>query len=183
MSDYYKILIQNLNYSKENQYKGFNKYDALDSSLLSTLSFGNKYLRLFYSQIVMRSPVNLRPFLGVPKTINPKGLALFSIAYLNLYKYTQKEEYLDEAKELLSWLIENACYYKGSICWGYQYPWQDVGFFAEANLPNRVVSYFVVTAFMDAYEVTGDESYFSVVVDSIPFFIDAPKILYDDEKM
>jgi hypothetical protein len=183
MSDYHKILIQTLNYSKDNQYKGYNKYDALDSTLLNKISFGNKYLRLIYSQAIMRSPVNIRPMFRVPKTINPKGIALFAMAYLNLYKFTQEEEYLDEARTLLTWLTENSCLFNGSNCWGYQYPWQDVGFFAKPNLPNRVVTYFVVSAFMDAYEITGEETYLSIASDSIPFFIDAPKILYDDETM
>ena len=183
MIDYYKILLQSLQYSKDNQYKGYNKYDALDSPFLNKISFGNKYLRLIYSQAIMRSPVNIRPILGVPKSINPKGIALFSMAYLNLYKNSQKDEYLDEARKLLAWLKENSCSFNGSNCWGYQYPWQDVGFFAKPNLPNRVVTYFVVSAFMDAYEVTGDETYFSIAKDSIPFFIDAPKILFEDESM
>ena len=29
------------------------------------------------------------------------------------------------------------------LCWGYPYPWQDVGFFAPRHFPNRVVTSFV----------------------------------------
>ena len=38
-------LARTLAYAEANDYKGYNKYDALDSPLLSALSFGNKYLR------------------------------------------------------------------------------------------------------------------------------------------
>ena len=62
-----------LAFCKSENYSGYNKYDALDSKFLSFLSFGNKWIRLVYSQVVMRFPLNLRPLLFVPKTPNPKG--------------------------------------------------------------------------------------------------------------
>ena len=56
----------------------------------------------------MRSPINVRPLFGVPKTRNPKGAALFAMTYLNLYKAFGKETYLSMAENLLKWLIENS---------------------------------------------------------------------------
>ena len=38
------------------------------------------------------------------------------------------------------------------MCWGYPYPWQDVGFFAPRDFPNRVVTSFVGQALLDGYE-------------------------------
>lgn len=172
-----------LNYAKRNDYKGFNKYDALDSKILWFFSFGNKYLRLLYSQVVMRSPVNIRPVFFVPKTRNPKGIALFAISYLNLYKATGKIEHLNEAENLLDWLIKNPSKTEWGYCWGYQHPWQDVGFFAPAFLPNRVVTYFVSTALMDAYELTGNQKYLDTAVSSLQFLLEAPKVLFEDDTM
>ena len=42
---------------------------------------------------------------------------------------------------------------------GLPYPWQDVGFFAPRNFPNRVVTSFVGQALLDGYETLGDRRY------------------------
>ena len=38
-----------LAYAEAHDYKGYNKYDALDSKFLWFMSFGSKFLRLVYS--------------------------------------------------------------------------------------------------------------------------------------
>jgi len=172
-----------LAYSFENDYAGFNKYDALASPVLWTLSFRNKYLRLLYSQVISRSPFNLRQLLAIPRTRNPKGIALFAMTYLNLYRTRRIETDLQKAQELLEWLIQNQSPGFPGHCWGYQYPWQDVGFFAPASFPNRVVSYFVGSAFLDAYEITGKSFYLDYAIGVKDFLIQAPKILFENDKM
>jgi len=172
-----------LKYAEKNDYAGWNKYDALDSPFLINLSLGNKYIRLLYSQLIMRSPINIRPLLGVPKTRNPKGAALFAMAYLNLFKANGKDQYLHHAQKLLDWLAENSSKEYQGNCWGYQYPWQDVGFFARANLPNRVVTYFVATAFLDAYDLTDENKYLDLAKSTVQFMTREPKLLYESYDM
>jgi len=172
-----------LTFVELNDYKGYNKYDALDSSILSPLSFNTKYLRLLYSQLIMRFPLNIRPLFLIPKTKNPKGIALFAMAFLNLYKVKEEQKYLTKAENLLDWLLKNYSEGFSGICWGYQYPWQDVGFYAPRNFPNRVVTYFVCTALLDGYEVTGKKLYLDAVKSATEFILHDPKILYEDVQM
>jgi hypothetical protein len=172
-----------LKYAARNDFKGYNKYDALDSRLLWFLSFGSRFLRLVYSQVVMRFPVNIRPLLFVPKTRNPKGIALFAMAYMNRYKASGHAFDLAKAEELLDWLLSHPSTGHKGICWGYQHPWQDVGFFAPAHLPNRVVTYFVDTAMLDCYEITRNEKYLNAAHDSLKFMLEEPKVIYEDEQM
>jgi hypothetical protein len=172
-----------LNYAHENKYAGYNKYDALDSPYLMKMAFGNKYLRLLYSQLIMRSPINIRPLMGVPKTRNPKGAALFAMAYLNLFVANGLEKDLETAQTLLKWLIDNSSKQFEGNCWGYQYPWQDVGFFAHAHLPNRVVTFFVASAFLDAFDITSDKDYYTVARETLHFMLDTPKILFENDEM
>lgn len=172
-----------LNYAHDRDYKGYNKYDALDSKVLWFFSFGSKFLRLLYSQVVMRFPVNIRPLFFVPKTRNPKGIALFAMAYMNSYRANNRTEDLKQAEILLDWLLKNPSKTEWGMCWGYQHPWQDVGFFAPAFLPNRVVTYFVTTALMDAYEITNDKKYLEAAESALTFLLKAPKVLYEDETM
>ena len=172
-----------LQYAHERDYKGYNKYDALDSKFLWFMSFGSKFLRLLYSQVVMRAPVNIRPLFFVPKTRNPKGIALFSMAYMNRFKTKGDQKDLAQAETLLDWLLQHPSKTEWGMCWGYQHPWQDVGFFAPAHLPNRVVTYFVTTAMMDAYEITKNEKYLDAAKSALIFLLKAPKVLYEDDSM
>ena len=172
-----------LDYAASRDYNGYNKYDALDSKFLWFMSFGSKFLRLVYSQVVMRAPINIRPLFFVPKTRNPKGIALFAMAFMNLYKAKQVPEDLAEAETLLDWLLQHPSQTQWGMCWGYQHPWQDVGFFAPAHLPNRVVTYFVTTAMMDAYEITHKQKYLDAAQSALIFLLQAPKVLYDDATM
>ena len=172
-----------LDYAASRDYKGYNKYDALDSKFLWFMSFGSKFLRLVYSQVVMRAPINIRPLFFVPKTRNPKGIALFAMAFMNLYKAKQVPEDLAEAETLLDWLLQHPSETQWGMCWGYQHPWQDVGFFAPAHLPNRVVTYFVTTAMMDAYEITHQQKYLDAAQSALIFLLQAPKVLYEDATM
>jgi hypothetical protein len=185
-TDYKKFeqaLFAVLAYAHGQDYAGYNKYDALDSPVLSLLSFGNKYLRLVYSQAIMRSPLNIRPLFLIPRTRNPKGTALFVMTYLNLFNAKHFPEYLDRAKQLLDWLRLNYSPGFSGMCWGYQYPWQDVGFYAPAHLPNRIVTYFVASAFLDAYDLCREKSYLDIARSSADFMLKDPKILYEDNNM
>lgn len=186
MKDIQKIeqsLDRVLAYAKARNFEGYNKYDALDSKLLWFLSFGSRHIRLVYSQVIMRSPINLRPIFFVPKSRNPKGIALFAMAYMNRYQAKNEEADLDQARELLDWLIANPAQSEYGMCWGYQHPWQDVGFFARAHLPNRVVTYFVCTALMNCFDITGDEKYYNAAKAALHFLLEAPKVLYEDDTM
>ena len=172
-----------LQYARQNDYKGYNKYDALESPILHALSLKVPFLRLLYSQLVMRFPVNIRPLLFVPKTRNPKGIALFAMAYMNRYQALGRKEDLEEARVLLDWLIDHPANYPHGLCWGYQHKWQDVGFYAPAHMPNRVVTYFVDMAMLDFYDLTGETRYFEAARESLHFLLKAPKVLYEDEQM
>ncbi|WP_228856759.1 hypothetical protein [Desulfomarina profundi] len=167
--------------AKTDQYRGYNKHDGLLSPFLSRLLGGSRIPRLLAIQSLMRAPVNLRPLFGVPRSINPKGIGLFSHANLNLYAKSQKDEYRQEAENLLSWLIERGNTSFPGISWGYQYPWQDVGFFAPANFPNRVVTCWIGYAFFRAWELLGKEEYLDICKRICVFLRQSPNRIADTD--
>src|ERR1041384_7135071 len=68
-----------------NDWSGYDPYDALNSRLFSILPLLNFRLpRLILTQALKRSPVNVRRLMLVPKTQNPKAIALFLSAFLKL---------------------------------------------------------------------------------------------------
>jgi hypothetical protein len=164
---------------KERDYAGYNKHDGLLSPVLSRLAGWSRLTRLVAIQSVMRSPWNIRPLLGVPKTKNPKGIGLFAQTLLEHYETTGRAESLNEALRLLDWLLENHRHDRTGISWGYQYPWQDVGFFAPAGFPNRVVTCWIGFAFHKAWEVTGSGRYLETCEEICRFLLCSPRRIVD----
>lgn len=171
-----------LKYARDRDYRGYNKHDGLNSPLLRALTLNVPFFRLAWTQVVARAPVNLRRLLGVPKTQNPKGLALFTLAYLDLFRVTQDEEHLEHACELLDCLMELACHEMAGTGWGYPYPWQDKGFFAPRHFPNRVVTSFVGQAFLSAFELLGRAEYADVATSISEFLLHNPRRLRDTDE-
>jgi len=172
-----------LDYARREKYMGYGKHDALNSPLVKTLTFNQKWLRVLAIQAVMRSPINIRPLLNVKKYRNPKGISLFARSFLNLYKIHNNDEYLNEASALLRWLDKIHVKDRSGPCWGYFWDWQDLGFFAPFGSPNCVVTTFVGQALLDGYEITGNERWLQLTVNSIDFIRHDLKVLYEDKKM
>lgn len=167
-----QILDQVYGWSRARNYIGYNKHDGLNSPFLNFFLGFSKWPRIIAIQSVMRCPFNIRPILAVKRAVNPKGLALFTQGLLYRYITTKQQKYLNEAEQLLQKLqqIKSPGIWSGD-CWGYHYPWQDLGFYAPASTPNAVVSSFVCEAFLDAYEITHNKKYLQTVKRAINFFL------------
>lgn len=176
------ILLEILTWSEQQNYKGYNKHDALNSPILNAILGWGKWPRIFSIQGIMRFPINLRPLLLVPKTHNPKGIALFVLGLLDLYQATNDESHLKKATQLLDLLlsIRSPTNWSG-YCWGYHYPWRDMGFYAPTNTPNAVVTCFVCEAFIQAFRITNNNKYIEVVASSLEFLLKDLTSLKDTE--
>ena len=166
--------------AREVDYTGFSKHDALNAPWMERLAGSSRVRRLGFIQLIMRSPLHVRPWLGVRPARNAKGLALFARGLLARHRVTLDVSSAEQARALLEWLIANPSPGFGDACWGYPYPWQDVGFFAPRNFPNRVVTCFVTEALIDGYETLGDARYLSAAEQAMSFLLTAPRTLYED---
>ncbi len=175
-----KVLEKTLAWSKAQDYLEHTKHDALNSPLVWALFGHHKWTRILATQAVMRFPFNIRGVIGVPKSHNPKGLALFVMALLDTYARTQEAAHLAEAERLLKRLLDlrSPGNWHGD-CWGYQYPWQDLGFFAPKATPNAVVTAFVCEAFLQAYRITENPLYLDPVRSAARFFLNDLAVLKD----
>ena len=170
-----------LDYSEAQGWQGFDKHDALNSPLLESLFGWNRITRLLAVQAVMRSPVNLRPVLLTPRTFNPKGLALFVRGLLDRHVVDGVEHHLVRARALMRQLdVMAVTTPSGGRAWGYQYPWQDLGFFAPRGTPNAVVTAFVCEAFLAAHRQLQEPEFLLQVERAIPFFLGDLKRLKDE---
>jgi hypothetical protein len=174
------VLEQVLDTARVDDYAGWSKHDALNARWLELVAGWSKWPRLVATQAVMRSPVDMRPWIGVRKARNPKGIALFVRALLARHRLTGARRDADEAAELLDWLVDHAGSHFPGKSWGYPYPWQDVGFFAPRDFPNRVVTAFVGQALLDGYETLGQQRYADAAAAAVEFLLRAPKTLFED---
>ncbi len=180
---YRGVLDAVLAFSQGQDFAGYNKHDGLNSPFLRALLGFARWPRILAIQLVMRSPWNVRPWLGVPRTRNPKGLGLFASAHLDLWAASGQEEHLAMARELLDWLLEHPATGFRGLSWGYPYPWQDVGFFAPRHYPNRVVTCWIGFAFLEAARQTGEDRYLEALPRIAEFLLGEPNVLYDDSEM
>lgn len=154
------------------QFAGYDPFDSLNSRLLqATPLYRNEWVRLAWLQLGKRSPINLRPLLGVPKKRNPKGVGLFISGLLQDYRRTGEAHYLQQARELADWLLtqrSNAQEWTHS-CWGYHFDWQARAFYVPAGKPNIITTCYVARALHELGTLTGDQHLLEVALDAARF--------------
>lgn len=164
-----KALVQLERYLKKVNYRGWDPHDALLSPFLFSLAKKSRVLAILFTQLIKKSPVNLRPLLRIPWQFNPKANALFLRGYLYKYQLWKKQEDWKQAEALASWLLENASVSGPGAGWGYPFPWANRSFFAPAGLPNIVVTSFVGHSLLDFYKQSKNEAFLQKAVDASEF--------------
>src|ERR1700674_1645200 len=157
-------LRRHLAYCTKNNWAGEDPYDALNSELFKALPFLNHRIpRIFLTQAVKRSPINVRKLLRIPKTQNPKALALFLAAFVKLpkSKVTDRDDLIELMINRLIALRSPDTHY---WCWGYSFPWQGRTAFVPRGVPNLVCTYFVASSLLGVYEMRRDSRYLSMAV-------------------
>src|ERR1044072_1126594 len=88
------------------EFAGHDPFDALNSRLFrATPLYRSRLLRLVWTQLFKRSPVNLRILARVPLDKNAKGTALFALAALAAFRRAPTKEKELEARALLDELL------------------------------------------------------------------------------
>ena len=150
---------QLLAYCEQSGYKGYDPYDGLNSRVFQAIPLvrTNRLARLAWIQGFKRSPINLRPLLGVQKEYNPKALGLFLTSYCAFYRKEEKAEYLEKIRFFIDRVLEVSTPGWSGNCWGYNFDWQARAFFQPKFTPTVVASSFIANGLLDAYEILGDE--------------------------
>jgi hypothetical protein len=145
-----------LAYCKANDWSGHDPYDALNSRIFQKLPFlDSRWPRLVMTQVLKRSPVNVRSLLLISKTQNSKAMSLFLVGLIRLQKagLLKDESLIDYmAKRLVEMRSPGVPYW----AWGYSFPWQTRTIVVPVGAPNIVCTIFVTNAVLDLYEVRKD---------------------------
>lgn len=164
-----------------NNHRGYDPYDALNSSLLKTISAKSKWLRILFTQLLRRLPINIRPILGIRKEHNPKAMGLFLSAYVNLQRLSENDEYRDRINFFTDWLIKNSSPGYSGDCWGYNFDWQNREFYAPEGTPTIVNTAFIAHAFLDAYDLFSDDHYLNTALSACDFILNDLNIHTEDD--
>jgi len=170
-------------YCEKEQYKGWDPYDGLNSSLFNALPLirNNRFCKLAWIQFFKRSPVNFRQITGVKKDFNTKGLALFLSGYCNLYKIDREQGNLNRIIFLANKLIELQNRTFSGSSWGYNFDWQARAFFQPKNIPTVVATSYVAESFFNAYDITAENKFLNTGLSSIDFVLKDLNRTYDDK--
>jgi hypothetical protein len=134
---------QLLAWCREHDFAGHDPFDALNSRVFQATPFANsRNARFIWTQVVKRSPVDVRDIARVPAQRNAKGIALFALGCLN-----QSEP---DALQLLSDLLDLKLDGYSGAAWGYNFDWQSRNFFAPRGTPTIVPTAFAARAFIEA---------------------------------
>ena len=183
----YTSLSKLKNYCEQEEYKGWDPYDGLNSKVFMSIPGLRRsgFYRLAVTQLFKRNPVNLRKIALVPKDYNAKGIGLFLQGYCNLHEAVLKEEGLarifgtpleirtkiDDLSALLISMQSQGDYH--GACWGYNFDWQNrTGFLFPKNTPTVVATSFCATALMSAWEITHNQEYLDVALSSAKFVLE-----------
>lgn len=160
---------------EDQDFNGYDPYDALNSRIFEFMPFlQNRFGRLVLIQTMKRNPFNIRPILRVPKSQNPKGIALFSSALLKLLDLdmVSNNDTLSMLTRLIDLRSPNTPYY----CWGYNFDWQQRVLLVPKFTPNIICTTFAGNALLDAHEKYDDSSYLEMALSAGDFILNGLNI-------
>ena len=134
-------------WAKEHDFAGHDPHDLLNAPLLGRVR--SPLSRLIAVQVGRRSLVDLRTVLQVPKSENPKALALFLSGLLRA-RDAVTPDWLDQAVVLGERLISTMDEPGG---WGYPFPWQSRTHFVPRDTPNIVTTAFAGNALIALHSI------------------------------
>ena len=151
---------------------GYDTFDGLSSPYAPLFTFGSGFLKQVWQQGVRRFPVNLRPLLAIKPSMSTKGMGFFAQGYLRLYQTYGEPAFLEKARFCLQWLRDNRCPQFRGNAWGNHFDYQARGGAIPKGTPTIVWTGLIGHAFLDAYDVTGEEEYVAVARGVADFIVD-----------
>jgi hypothetical protein len=163
-----------LRYCLDQGWEGYDPFDGLNSRLFQALPLFKNYklFRMTFLQFNKKSPWNFRGILGIQRGKNPKGLGLFLLALLDLYKTYPRDDYLGLIEQFVHRLKEESSLGYSGYCWGNNFDWQSRAFFLPKRTPTVVNTSFIGRAFLRAYEVLGRKECLEIARSACDFILE-----------
>lgn len=171
MTDYREPTLKLLEYCRARDWAGHDPYDAMNSRLFAAIPLLNRrWPRLLLTQLLKRSPINLRPLLLIPPTQNAKAMGLFLVSMLNLHR----AGLVPDAGAVHAMADKVAALRSPGTtdwCWGYSFAWQTRTLIVPRGVPNLVCTTFVANALLDAYEFFRSPRYLEMAASAAHYIL------------
>lgn len=159
-----------LDYIEKKKFKGYDPYDGLLSPVFRFPLLRNQHkLRFIAQQAVKRSPINLRPLLGIKPGLNPVTLGLCIQAYASMYGAQALPEYKEKVIALIESLVKLIPEHYATACWGYDFPWEARYATIPAYQPTVVATGIISNSLYIAYNTFQLEKAGELVISSCDF--------------
>lgn len=146
---------------QQHDYKGYEPADGNASALHFLTAKRIMPMRLL-QQVVLRSPFNIRPLIGVAPHESAIGRSYLAWAYLTQYQREPIATVRDEARACLAWLVSHRSPFSAHFCWGDPYEYATRNGRRPLGEPLLIWSAFIGMTFLDAADVLRDETYLDV---------------------
>lgn len=163
-------IIKSIEYIEKKQYLSYDVYDALSSKFLDKILKKFIFLKRVAIQINARSFFNLRPLIGVEKTIHTKTISDLLSIYTMMYNRTKQDHYRLKAFEMFELLWERRIEVEDGFGWGLNYPYATRFTNADKNTPNLYNTINATHSIIDFYE-TFHSIEIEKIIDPVLYFI------------
>lgn len=165
------------NWIRSRGYAGIDPYDILRSSV--PFEKLGKWPSILATQFQKRSPIDLRPLLGIHPTRDPKAIALLLEAACFGAENGDAED-REEADELYRILMDLRSRASKGNAWGYPFPWHSPERSLPAHSPNIVVTGTAARAIHAYYRLIGSEEALRALEGIAPFLLEELHRTEDD---
>ena len=143
------------------QYRAYEPADG-NSSIFFPLTAGKVLPMRALQQFVLRTPFNVRPFIGVRPHESAIGRGYMAWGYLVMCRNGAPSPIRDEAKACLDWLMVNRAPGYDEFCWGDPYEYATRSGRRPLGEPLLIWSALIGQAFLEAFDQFQDPRYLAV---------------------
>lgn len=156
-------------WGRDRAWRGSDPYEGLNATRLAGPLKRSVLGRRALTQLVKRSPLDLRPLLGISSGTSAAALAQIASGYA--LGAVPGEEGRLRLRQTLDALEALRCGGYAEPCWGYHFDVQTRVFFYPRSSPNTIATAFAGLALTDAYEALHDSRLLALATGSGEFFL------------
>ena len=155
----------------------YRAYDPGDGSLsfLRYFTLNTHFMRRLLTAAVLRTPLHIRPWIGIRPHTSTKGMGYFAWGYTKMYALTRDPSYRHRAEFCFEWLTKNKAPNYEQYCWGNHFSFSTRAGTIEEYTPTIVWSSLIGFAFLEGYEVLGDKRYLDVAASTADWVKTLPR--------
>src|SRR4051812_15323496 len=152
------------------EWTGSDPYEGLSATRFAGPLRRSVAGRKILTQAVKRSPLDLRPVLGIPTGRSAAAVAAVVSAYAR-NGFLPAEEAAVKLSDAVQLLETLRCKSFDELCWGYHFDVQTRVFFYPRGAPNTIATAFAGAALLDAYDSTADPRLLDQAISACEFFL------------